>query len=340
MKYKTIQLLRYFSALLVVFTHSTFYINSRMNVDFPIMNFGAQGVNIFFVISGFVMISSSKALTDERQAFSEFFLSRLIRIVPLYWALNFLKISMYFLIPGVLFAQPTVTNVISSLLFLPSKNANGMVEAFYGVGWTLNFEMAFYLLFGTTMLFFRRHYLYLMMGVLIAAAIISKFVSKEQIALFTLLNPIVLNFLWGIVIGCLLHKKIEIPTVISISMIGFGLFDLFYVFDFYLFELEYAFLVGGFVFLENKKSILIPYHFVRGGDFSYSLYLIHPMIGVLVTVILVKLGITIPLVALPLIMLACIFGGFVTHEWVEKPITSRLRAKFLSGRSAKLELKN
>lgn len=64
-----IQVLRFLAAFLVLLTHSTFFVSSRIvDSDFPIWKEGAQGVQIFFVISGFVMMITSRSLVGNPRA--------------------------------------------------------------------------------------------------------------------------------------------------------------------------------------------------------------------------------------------------------------------------------
>lgn len=147
-----VQMLRLFAALMVVVTHATFYISTRLDISLTVWDVGTQGVPIFFVISGFVMALTSQRLPRGAAGAKEFILSRLIRIVPLYWALNLLKLCQLALLPALAFANPDIGNIILSLLFVPSRNSAGAIETFYGVGWTLNFEMFFYLVFAIAIL--------------------------------------------------------------------------------------------------------------------------------------------------------------------------------------------
>jgi exopolysaccharide production protein ExoZ len=134
-----IQALRFMAALMVVITHVSFFLNSRVDAAFTIWNAGTQGVALFFVISGFVISLSMTKLEKSANAAKHFFLLRIIRIAPLYWLINALKILQILVLPGIAFAQPDALNVVLSIFFIPSRNSNGVIETFYGVGWTLNF---------------------------------------------------------------------------------------------------------------------------------------------------------------------------------------------------------
>jgi len=83
--YTGIQALRFVAAMLVVLAHSTAMVNERMHLDMFKWRAGWSGVDIFFVISGFVMAISSGGLMQRANGWKMFLARRLIRIVPLYW---------------------------------------------------------------------------------------------------------------------------------------------------------------------------------------------------------------------------------------------------------------
>ena len=104
-------------------------------------------MDVFFVISGFIMCQISAA---ER---GRFFLYRMARIVPLYWAATLAVFSIATIKPTLLNSTTAdVGNLISSLLFIPHTRANGIVLPILGLGWTLNYEMFFYGMFAICLL--------------------------------------------------------------------------------------------------------------------------------------------------------------------------------------------
>ena len=73
-KIESLQLLRFIAAMLIVSVHLNF-------------EFGHIGVDIFFVLSGFIIAY----VTDKKT--QSFFINRLIRIIPFYWLITFLFIA-------------------------------------------------------------------------------------------------------------------------------------------------------------------------------------------------------------------------------------------------------
>jgi exopolysaccharide production protein ExoZ len=101
---------------------------------------------LFFVISGFVMV-----YTYAQRPLSPggFLLNRVIRVVPLYWTFTILLfvVSIVSGYPLMQASRPTTIQFLQSLVFVPFRQASGVVEPLYFLGWTLNYEMMFYVLF-------------------------------------------------------------------------------------------------------------------------------------------------------------------------------------------------
>jgi len=124
-----IQFLRALAALSVAYFHT----------DFGGIRFGSFGVDVFFVISGFIMAQICQ--TDS----SHFFLRRLVRIVPLYWALTLVIFGLAKFAPFLVYrATADWADLARSLFFVPYQNKSGLVQPELFLGWTLNYEMFFY----------------------------------------------------------------------------------------------------------------------------------------------------------------------------------------------------
>lgn len=137
-------MLRGAAATLVVAHHVPQYLAGR--TSFPVARFehGAAGVDIFFVISGFVMYCTT---AHQEWHWYDFALKRLARILPMYWLTTF-SLAMVVWVAPFLFSQFDVSAeaFTRSMLFLPVYNQQGYIRPVVGVGWTLYFELLFYLL--------------------------------------------------------------------------------------------------------------------------------------------------------------------------------------------------
>lgn len=148
----SLQWLRAAAALLVLAEHvkneiATVYFG-LYPPDSPLAVFPfSAGVDIFFVISGFVMAYSSRSLYGQRHAPWRFFVRRLARLVPLYWLTTTALLVLFFLVGGSGWEGETIPHILLSYGFVPAPNSSGALLPVLAVGWTLNYEMAFYLLF-------------------------------------------------------------------------------------------------------------------------------------------------------------------------------------------------
>lgn len=127
---KNLQALRAFAALSVVYLHAA------ITTPFAVGNFG---VDVFFVISGFIM--SHVCATDP----SRFIARRLARIVPLYWLTTLALFALAVVAPAIgKQTNAELPHLIQSLLFIPYLKSPGQIMPILDPGWTLNYEMAFY----------------------------------------------------------------------------------------------------------------------------------------------------------------------------------------------------
>ena len=328
-RFDTIQALRFVAALLVVITHATLYTHERLDDSLAVWHFGEVGVNVFFTISGFVMIVSTRALAGDRDGWKYFAMRRAIRIVPIYWLATTLNLLALLAIPGaVLHSKLEPSSVVLSYLFLPSTNSDGRVEPLLGVGWTLTFEVFFYALFALA-LYLRRSPLTLCGGVLIVLSVGSIARDGDWPAATVYFNPIVLYFLIGMVIAsyaldrqvkhCALRLAGILLLFTAVRLATAASNDDLDVWR----DLGQHFAVTGVllaaVTLEPALSGRLPRPVLYLGDASYSLYLFHPMIAPLVPVVLNKVGIRVPALSVVLCVVAAIIGSVVIYRFVEGP---------------------
>jgi peptidoglycan/LPS O-acetylase OafA/YrhL len=107
-----------------------------------------SGVDVFFVISGFIMVHASRRLFGARDAPWRFLSHRLARIVPLYWAMTGLFVAVAMLDRRALNSDLSgAKQLVANLLFIPWPRPGGGLQPAFSLGWTLNFEMMFYVVF-------------------------------------------------------------------------------------------------------------------------------------------------------------------------------------------------
>lgn len=217
-----IQYLRGLAALAVAYFHASIqipaltpYFTGHLGLG---LNFSA-GVDLFFVISGFIMLVTGRDLSPRA-----FLSRRFIRIVPLYWLLT-LAIAGILAVTPELFRTTVVTReyLIKSLMFVPYQNPahNGDVVPILVPGWSLNMEMMFYLVFGL-LLFARGKWLLpgatLVFGVI--ASIGTAWASPSPVVRF-LTDLRVLEFLLGMYVGWL-YVNTEMRHARSVLLLVFA----------------------------------------------------------------------------------------------------------------------
>ncbi|MEM5312108.1 acyltransferase [Paraburkholderia sp. JHI869] len=145
-KLKSLTVLRAVAATTVIFFH----------IMSPTAHtFGEFGVDIFFVISGFViaLVLDNPELTTQR-----FLADRIARIVPLYWVLTFGVFAGALIAPELLNSTTAdLGNLLKSLFFIPYRKESGQIFPMLFVGWTLNYEMLFYAAAAVSLMLVRRH---------------------------------------------------------------------------------------------------------------------------------------------------------------------------------------
>lgn len=338
-----VQFLRFFAALLVVITHATGMVAER------ILNLGSgqywvpglAGVDIFFVISGFVMAVSTQGLLGKADAWKVFLSRRIVRVVPLYWIATSIKIAAVLAFAHyALHARMDIPYLLSSYFFIPALNADGEILPILTVGWTLSFEMFFYLVF-TMALGVKVSPLRFVAVVFISLAMIGLFREKDWHPLTVLVSPIILEFLLGMIVAYLYGRFKDVPVWLSATLIISGLILLLYPGVYYpklrmIFWGVPAFMIVlGFVFAEKWLGARIPKLFTELGDSSYSLYLFHPLVLPIMGVLMLKLGLTHGGLAVVLAILVSLCVGEVMYRLLERPLTNylnaRLKAKLKSG---------
>lgn len=192
---------------MVVLHHIPLHLQPRLtNTYVPSFSAGAAGVDIFFAISGFVMFyTTGRPGADWKR----FLVSRITRVVPLYWAMTLALATLVFLAPTIF---PTFTTdldtVLKSLFFLPVYDLKGYLRPLLHVGWTLYFEMFFYALTALAMLAHSKHGAVLSAVFLTLASILADALGAPTgDSVLVLLSPIVVEFLFGVAIGAFSNSQ-------------------------------------------------------------------------------------------------------------------------------------
>lgn len=282
-----IHLLRATAAFLVLVYHiyyvSHIYVTNRVEL----FEFFYVGVDIFFVVSGFVMYYiTSNGLARETLARyrCKFFADRFFRIVPLYW---FFSIC-FFVVNNILYPEGSdkflaLDKLVKSLFFIPYGDGQSISPPVLGVGWTLNYEVLFYSVILFSMYMFKQVF-FSVIGVLFFLFIMGYLYNDYNTYALYLSNPIVLEFIIGLLIGYIyVHYRGQMlfATLIFIIVAIVG-----WLSDFDLMGAHRLIVMGSFsgalvsiALLANDREILDfavkNRFFYFLGSSSYIMYLCH-----------------------------------------------------------------
>lgn len=332
--FNLIQVLRFVAASAVVICHSSFYTSERLTLGSYVYKEGANGVSLFFVISGFVMILSSEKLLNRANGWREFLVKRLVRIAPIYWLVTTLKLLIMLAAASVVFhSKLNISDIVKSYLFVPALNMDNEYRPIYGVGWTLNFEMFFYLLFALS-LWLKLSPIRFLSMVFIPLAIASVFKTPKWPDIGFYADPIILNFLYGMIGAKLVISKRVLPLRLSIFLMIVGALYLFiprYGFDISMANPSVILSgIASFIIVYCSASvdynsfIVIPKWLVYLGGASYSLYLVHPTVSPMVPTALRILGFHSSLVSVVLSVITSVVCSVIFYRICEKPLTNYL----------------
>ncbi|WP_169828886.1 acyltransferase family protein [Marinobacterium jannaschii] len=265
-----IQFLRAFAALLVVYFHSA---NQVAAYDLYLPNIGEQGVDLFFVISGFIMV----LVTSRPTSPVTFLKDRIRRVVPLYWFFTVVMAAALWLLPDA-FKNAVLDPValVESLLFIPAYHPvfTNQVWPVLIPGWSLHYEVYFYLLFAIGLLLPRQLIWLWMSAALSVIWLLANLMPASYAWAGFLGNSIVFEFLLGMGIAWIYLSGVRTGQMFAWPLMGVSLLLL-------LIPNELPRVIGwgvpaaalfwSVLNLRLPESRLVQHL----GDCSYSLYLSH-----------------------------------------------------------------
>ncbi|CZY58036.1 acyltransferase family protein [Enterobacter hormaechei] len=321
----TIQALRFFAAFFVVLHHAarSFPVDFLGSVSKVIQVNFAFGVDIFFVISGYVIYSS---FIRNPKTSSQFIQDRVIRIAPMYWLYTFLFLVVIFSLPTPFTTGAyEINNLLSSLLFIPYSNPMGGFFPTLPVGWTLNFEMVFYAIFAASVLIKSKNIpVFLLVSIILLNALSSLGVAHSFYS-----DSIIYEFSLGVLIGYLHRnssllesKGAAIPTAIIFLMLlimcGSDESQ-----RFVKWGIPAAIIVSCCISINNM--VRVPKIFVILGNASYSLYLSHKVIMAALIYFVMNRFISFEQ-AFYLSVFFSVLISVASYQYIEKPITKFLKS--------------
>jgi exopolysaccharide production protein ExoZ len=222
-----LQSLRALAAFVVIFVHMDLFA-APLGLPRQMLAFGNSGVDIFFVLSGFLMVHTSQL---KPPGAVEFAVHRIVRVVPLYWIVTFAVFGVALFAPALLGAtRANWDELAKSLAFIPFRKSNSLIMPVLFVGWTLNYEMAFYLIFA------------LMLGLTKARIRLTALLSIALIALLVLVgviwrpatlelrfytNQLMLEFAFGMAVALWFGRERATAPMVAFPLLVVALLALF-----------------------------------------------------------------------------------------------------------------
>lgn len=348
----SVQALRGIAALAVL----AFHYRYTINMQFPgagdrLFGWGAIGVDLFFALSGFVITLSVARMSTGPQVAWRFIQRRLLRLLPAYYFLLLLS----FALGGgmsLLHYQDKLANLISALTFTTVSADNGPFyvddSGLYGIRWTLNYEIWFYLLMAFSLLL--RHRWIVLAALLVASLILFPLLQGQSLSLEAqgyafrygmlnlITNPIIWEFAAGVAVGLAWPALLRLPTltrrlmlIVSVTWTIFHILDRTHVAHGITNSGGIMCLLLMSVAINNDLlTRLTPRFLIWLGDISYSLYLIHNVIMRMVDRRVPVHGVMQFFVALALSLLV----AWLSQRYIERPgyrlFTSRSAARIKS----------
>jgi peptidoglycan/LPS O-acetylase OafA/YrhL len=336
-----VQLLRVVAATAVVAAHVQFDFVHHLGLPSALPAwFGIfhAGVDLFFVISGFIMVYSSERLFGRPAASSEFLRRRIARIVPLYWAVTTVMLG-YDLMRGFAVADSSRSLVLSSYFFIPYPRPSGEMGPLYGVGWTLNYEMFFYVVFAIGLVARRAYAVCGIIGIFAVFSLFHALSNPLPLPFGFWFDPIILEFCLGMLLGWAYRANLRLPTPLGPVLLGTAAAGFFWQASRWHLPLpEWLGLgvpsvVAVAAMTLTRRPLAFPI-IDRLGDASYAIYLVHPMVIATARMLSGRDYLTpaaAPWEYLAGVVAASLAAAVFVHVRFEKPVSLYCRRLLFSG---------
>ena len=313
---------------------------------------GRFGVDIFFVISGFVI---AYVVSKGEGNAGNFLIKRLIRIEPMYLLVTIVMVFTAVFFPGMIKNnEVSVSGFIKSILFIPGPENNGLPVL--DQGWTLNYEMLFYVIMFLCVLFVKNKRYLTASCVLILVFIMAvlQFGNTDNFILNFYGPSMFLEFIYGIILYHLYMsfeainrkvsagRQVKITALICSAIFWYGFMTYCDMSNHYLlisrgiiFGIPAAALVGSVLFLENEidRNNRAVRFLVELGEASYVMYLTHCLVIVFFAKAVFKdtsgtnCAFMYEIVKIIIIILATTAFSMLIHRFIDTPIQRYLKRR-------------
>ena len=262
----SVQYLRAIAAVSVVVSHQLGGLSA--------LGAGAHGVDLFFVISGFIIFS----LTEEQAVGPRrFMLDRLARIAPLYWLATLLAFVVVGLKLPLYGCSSDPVLLLKSLLFIPAYSPNGHLWPTLLLGWTLNYEMVFYLLFAVFLCLPARFRIAALAVTLLPIVLLGRILPHHSAIAATYTNPLQVEFLAGALLGSVFGMSLRnnrLPSQVLYSLaVAVAMLALALVFHDLVYAAGCVVIVSAGLVVERQGWLPRSRALKFFGDASFAIYL-------------------------------------------------------------------
>jgi exopolysaccharide production protein ExoZ len=344
-----IQILRAVAAVSVICFHETVRAVQLLNHTLlaNAFGFGVAGVDLFFVISGFIIFTVHRNDIGRPEMLRPYLIKRFIRIYPIYWIVTLVIMPVYLSGYG-LGSKRSPEVFLKSLVLFPQNPGTFPIV---NVAWTLSYEVLFYLMFA--LLIGLRHRLVV---VLVWTAWLIPCAVNLGLQLthtwYPPANSLLFQFVFSdrnleFLLGCgaawvapRLRPHFGRPAMwlglAAFFALGFSIalspsFHPFGDSTVALFALPSLLMVIGAACLDRTSARQAPRPLVELGDASYTLYLIH--FSMVTAAFLLFRHLHVPATLLlpyaVVVLVACCTAARLVYAYIERPLLKRLRARLL-----------
>jgi peptidoglycan/LPS O-acetylase OafA/YrhL len=329
----SVQALRAVAAISVALCHFNLIqliLSGRGGDPIPFYFMGS-GVDLFFVISGFIMVHSSDGLFSTVRGPLIFVVKRLARIVPMYWTVTIASL----VLDGR--GDWSWASLFQSFFFIPYATASGQIIPLLGVGWTLNYEMFFYALFALALLLPRMAAVPFLCATLFFIGVAGREVSTPSDPIRFWFDPIVIEFTFGMALALVYRCAIILPSALRIFLVVAAIATIISTqrqiggagvpsgYRALFWGVPAAMIFAAAVFGPRQKPEGSMYRaFASIGDASYSIYLLHTLIAS----IAILWGRHLDSFPLNKVLAVGFFGtilvSLITYRFIERPAATLL----------------
>lgn len=335
-----VQLLRAWSAYMVVGYHTMEFIAWNATGSWiPDTDMGSGIITLFFAISGFLMVQ----ITPQNETFAWFIAKRAARIVPLYWLALTGVLVVTAVIPWAFSsADLSPASIASAYAFLPWPDLNGNLLPVLGVGWTLNYEILFYILFGLSVMLPRQWQMAGLFAMMAGIMITSRAFAGDTFYGRFYGDTVMFDFAAGALLAHFVNWQPVTAFIKRTSMLSFALVAgiIWFLIEFtvpYSVPTQWRYWIPAMMIMfaavgQDLHRKPTPKSFLTYlGDAGYSTYLLHLLVLTVVGPVWVRfLGTDLlaSILLLPAMLLIMVAVSVASYELFEKPTNSGLRAIF------------